>query len=488
MHPTEQKIELFFLNAPEVKGERAQIEAHIKQCPGCGELYDEMASYYKDVESDLATRQNVGLILKQNFPTHSEQFLIKEFRQWVANREVNMAFPVRVARWVVRHPYISSGSAATFFGSLIFAALTLYNLNFIPIRDKNPVDVEFKGQVMIVKNKFAEPLDTIWIGKRLADGFTTIQNESGDLPIAFVDADGDGVDDIIWTQGLVGKDKIPAGVNSIVICKSINKNSILWSDTLTCRLSFPSENNTFYENFHCVGIKAGDNDADGIPEVYVLSHHADLFPSVLFKLDAKTGRELDAFIHAGQLKELKFLDINNDGITEILTTGTNNSFNNGCIIILDPRFISGYSLATKNYIPEDYLPATEYAYIRIPKTKFSVSSKSPNYRNIVVNPEIYESNKEFRIVVNDFSSETETAQLFINFDFDLGIKNINTNDQFAKLSKMLLDEGLINILPDNIYFQEFKKEILYWDGHTWVNYPAMNKRYVEALSKLKPPA
>lgn len=476
MHPTEQKIELFFLNAPEVEVERAIIEAHIKQCPGCGELYDELASYYKDVEADLTARQNVGLILKQNFPTLSEQFLIKEFRQWVANREVNMAFPVRIARWVVRHPYISGGATVTFFGALIVGMLSLVSPKPTTIKDMNPTHAEFKGEMMLVKNKYGEI-----IGEERIPGVSSV-------PVDFFDVDKDNVNEVIWAQPIPSKFGNASNVLSLVVCKSVSRDKILWSDTLRKKIVFPLKSSTYSENFLCIRIKAGDNDADGRPEVYVLRHHADNFPSVLFKLDAMTGKELDAFIHAGQLKELNFLDINNDGITEILTTGTNNSFNNACIIVLDPRFISGYSLATKDYIPEEYLPATEYAYIRIPKTKFSGSSKSPNYRNIVVNPEIYESNKEFRIFVNDFSSETETAQLLINFGFDLSIKNINTNDQFAKLSKMLLDEGLINILPDNIYFQEFKKEILYWDGDTWINYPAMNKRYIEALNKLKPPA
>jgi hypothetical protein len=487
MHLNEQKIELFFLNAPEVEVERAMIEAHIKQCPGCSGLYDDIVSYYKDVEADLAAQQNVGLILKQNFPTLSEQSLIKEFRQWVANREVNMALPVRVARWIVRHPYLSSCATVSFFGSLIAAMLAFNTPKISEPEDKNPTHAEFVGEMMIIKNKYGNKLYEERIGIKSVKFYNDYLTQYSRAPIAFIDVDGDGINEVIWTEPVKIRNVAISKDNSVVKCKSIKKDKILWTDSLNRRLEFPNQNDYYTNNFIVRDIGAGDYDKDGKPEVYILTSHAAMFPAMLLKLNGGDGKELGNYVHPGHLFNLKYADINNDGITEIFTYGISNAFKEACICVLDPRFISGHAPLTDRYKVTGYTAGQEIAYILIPKTIIGKAVDRLTEWNTGNINEIYENNRTFVMSVLDCDTKLGGAGYQITFDFDFNITAIRGGDYYGILGKKLFQEGKIDRMPDEKYLEEYKKEIQYWDGDKFVNYPTMNKRYLEAVVKYRQP-
>jgi hypothetical protein len=182
-----------------------------------------------------------------------------------------------------------------------------------------------------------------------------------------------------------------------------------------------------------------------------------------------------------------FIDINNDGITDILLSGVSNSFKNACIAILDPRFISGRAPATTEYRAEGIPDALEMAYIRIPQTILGAAVKSAAQWNSAGYMEIYEHTKSFRVDVADASVSDYLPGLQYEFKFDLSLDNIRTGSTYDRVAKELFQEGRLKQYPDAKYFKEFEKKILYWDGETFVNYPTFNKRYLEAVAKLKQP-
>lgn len=487
-HIDETRLELYILNSPTLTDERAEIEAHLAECKGCKELYDNVAEFYTVLKADIDASENLPAVIPRELPARVQQHdLQKRLSDYIMRHDVKLAFPFRAARWVIRHPYFSGGASLMFSSFVIAALITMFKPTETKPRDMNPTLAEFKGEMMIVENKYEEEIDEIKLGSAITQRYIA---DDKHLTYCFYDVDGDGTNEVIWAHGAENKNTNNPREASILSCKSIRRGQILWSDTLGVPLNYPLKNESYSKTFVAMMVKAGDLDKDGEPEIYVLTNHNGMFPGLLQKLDARDGSREGLYIHSGQFDNVKFADINNDGITDIVLVGLNNGLKNACLIILDPRYISGYSPSPMEYHPSGYNPATEIAYIRIPKT--IVGKNLPNVRewNTACYLDIYENTKTLRVDVGDGStgSASENPGLTFIFGFDLTIKEIQPGDNYDVVAKKLYQAGKIRQYPGPQYLEAFKKECMYWDGTNWQNYPVQNKFYLEATKKLQTPS
>ncbi|MDI6804393.1 MAG: VCBS repeat-containing protein [Bacteroidota bacterium] len=348
--------------------------------------------------------------------------------------------------------------------------------------DKNPVAYAAEGEMLILKNKYGEVLDEIKLGGNTIKHYENIKKDfPGNDLVSFIDLDTDELNEVVFTRMFQDG-------SSIVYCKSLKMNKYLWEFELKQKLIFPRKGNDIQSDlFHAIQMAAGDFDKDGNPEIIVLTLHNGYFPCIVFKLDAKTGKELGNYLHIGNLYSFKICDIDNNGIPKILLTGISNAFDIAVFTILDPRFIYGHSPLTKDYVVEEYEPAAEKAYIVIPRTVvgnyYSLINKSNSGKEINID----QPKQTLRIVITDYVPPHEpdhTVEISFFFGFDLRIKSIGTHDLYDLLYRKLFKEGKISQETNFEYFENFKKEILYWDGDKFVNYPTLNKRYVEAVAAL----
>lgn len=346
-HYTESEIELYVLNAPEVMDLHSKIESHLAECAGCKEVYDELASYYTDVQNQLKPDGQLFPALRDGVPVRPQRSVGKKYRDQPALREVEIAFPIRAARWLVRHPYISTGGFAA------FAFLGMYLLLIAPAtKDKNPVIGKLAGEMLIVQNRYGEVLDEIHVGTA-----TGLSYQIGGNFTKCFDVDGDGVNEILWV--VLAADN-PEGVGR-VSCKSIEKNKILWTKSLRKAIIFPDDDENISDQYDSNTIEVGDIDKDGKPEVYILARNRSLYPGFLEKIDAFTGDSLSIYVHSGHLNSMKLADLDGDGFDEILLSGINNALQKGCFIVLDPKSMSGHGPAINEYIPDGYTRAVEKA-------------------------------------------------------------------------------------------------------------------------------
>jgi hypothetical protein len=378
-----------------------------------------------------------------------------------------------LARKAWRNKFTVGGITTTALLMLIIGKL-LYG----PI-DNNPVAGDFVEESLLVKNKYGEQIDEIWVGA------PTTARANEDLATrrgfaAFYDVDKDGKNEVISLQEATRE----TDNTSLAYCKAVVKDSLLWSAPLRRVLHFPNNSGTESDHLRPQGILAGDFDGDGAGEVFVIARH-DLFPSLVLKLDAKTGRELGHYIHAGHLEALQAVDLDDDGITEILLCGINNAFRAACLVVLDPRFVAGQSPSAGAYVLEDYLPGLERAYMLIPKTIVGEALRYKSKYNRVKGVEIQKSSKRFVLLLNDVSPADKmylavnSANLLGLFEFDLQPESFGTADDYDLMAEKLFDDKQISRKPDKAYFEEYKKTLRYWDGESWQNQPVLNKHYLQ---------
>jgi hypothetical protein len=421
--------------------------------------------------------------LTQRYPHRALTIIgIGHLREIFYDRRLTKRECVSKVKYVARKAWrnkFSVGGLVTILILILIIGKSIYG----PL-DKNPIIGEFTGESLLIKNKSGEIVDEISVGPATVQraNSTSYHNEVlGLYYVTFFDVDGDGINEVFWVQWSDEKTKQPGKI----CCKSVLEDTVRWSISLRRALDFPRKPDAKSDNFFPNQIAAGDFDGDGKGELFVNCTH-DFFPSLVMKLEAQTGKELGYYVHVGHLPSMKLVDLDHDGITEVLLCGVNNAFRKACLIVLDPRFISGHSPLAGDYVITGYPPGLEKAYILIPKTivgdAFLEESKNNSALAIFMQP----ASQNFFLLIREITVfdpplKDKLVVLYGYFGFDLRVQTFGTGDCYDLLAEKLFREGRISRMPDYAYFEEYKKTMMYWDGEGWQNEPVMNKRYLEAV-------
>lgn len=480
-HINEAKLELFIIGSKDIAADRDSIENHLAACPGCRELYDEMASFYAEVDKDFSASENLPVVKPHELTADRRSKLQREYWEYLTQKQSNLPFPYQIARWIMKHPYIAGGTVMVFSALVIGALLSSLQPDSLKPKDMNPTNLECSGEMIFIKNIRGENIDEIFIGKEMVSWYSGNTKQ----PYDFYDVDKDGINELFWTHGIPDEQGNPGQFASAMSCMSFTNDKILWSESLIIHIDYPAKNEDYKSNFVIWNIKAGDFDKDGNAEVIVHANHNAMFPSAICKLNPSDGKINAIYSHSGQISRMNLVDINNDGITEILATAINNSFSNASIIVLDPRLLDGHSPSTPSYRPSGFSPANEIAYIRIPRTVIGENLTTHAKWNSPGFLEIYKDLRSFRVDIADASSESPTPSLQFIFKFDLSVETIRFGDYYEIIGQELFKKGVIKINPDAEYLDKFKQKIMYWDGYQWENHPVYNKHYLNEIKKVQ---
>jgi hypothetical protein len=478
-HIDEIKLELYILNSPSITNERAEIEAHLAECNGCKELFDIIAGFYTEVNQDLASSENLPMPRPAETPTRRFYPLEQKYQNLSPFRRFAVGIPLRMARWMVHHPYAAGGATVMFSSFVVFALITMFKPISTKPRDMNPTNVVFAGETMFVRNAKGDTIDTELVGIRFAENQKGNAAAGNPQLIKFFDVNNDGINEIIWAQGPWEQN----GNNSIIYCKSIIENRILWSDTMKKKLDFVSQAISD-DKFVCTELLIDDFGNNGKSSVIALAK-CSFFPTLIFNIDGFDGKINDEYLHMGGLEKIITIDINNDGIKDIIACGVNNSLGSACLLVLDPRFISGHSPLVETDAVRDFQPAKEQFYLLLPKTTIGKLSKSTTDWNRASDiSDVNENERTFKVCVVDQTLEaSEAITLYIYFDFDLKPTSFQTNDLFDRSARILFEKDLIRSLPDKNYWDNYCKSIQYWDGDEWHSFHTQNKYYLSSVNK-----
>ncbi|MBI1807958.1 MAG: hypothetical protein HYR76_13010 [Ignavibacteria bacterium] len=470
-HIDEVQIELFVLNSPSVGDKRGVISAHLDSCIECKELYESISGFYRDVQNDLDGENRLPAISRRDLPVRQPGGRLPDR---ASVQQVEMAVPFRAARWVMKHPYVAGSS----FVGVLALMVAMFLVLPLKTRDTNSVSAEVRGDMMVFLNTRGEQIDQFSLGEKSASQLKVSR-------VVFFDLNHDGVNEAFWGQRSISVTR----TNLQLVCWSSKDHEVVWSSDLTPRLRFPNKPEITSDELAVESIDIGDYDNDGKVEAYIRLIHP-YFPCLLMKVDAMSGKEIGTYLHVGTLGKPLFLDLDKDGVSEIIMAGVNQAYRAACVVVLDSRFIDGRSPTNDEYAIDDWHSASERAYIRIPKTIVGAAFEDEVKYNLAGGPELITSDPSFKVNVEELTNPSlkHTATLFIRFGPDLAVEDIGTGDDYDILAEQLLKEHRIRQKPNRTYFDEFKKTLLYWDGETWQNQFSLNKRYLEALAKLKQPS
>ncbi len=223
----------------------------------------------------------------------------------------------------------------------------------------------------------------------------------------------------------------------------------------------------FVREYVIRGFDVADIDRDGRMEIVIISHYTHDFPTQVSLLDDE-GKIESEYWNSGQLSDLIFLDLDGDGIEEILLIGQNNEYEKGCLVVLDPREIRGAShQETSDYAIEGMWPGTEKYYILFPWTDLDEVSKPGIAVNVIE-------------VMGGQSLNLTIAPSMVSFELDFSMRLISPRLSHGTeiLHRQAILEGRLSTpLNKAECLRKLASGLLWWDGDRWVSSPAQNKSW-----------
>ncbi len=217
-------------------------------------------------------------------------------------------------------------------------------------------------------------------------------------------------------------------------------------------------------------------------EIFIISKwtHSQRFLSIIARHDTE-GNLVGQYHHLGILTyTLELIDINGDGVDEIVFTGTNNLLDTEGIVGVLPLAFHGISppyrvepeysdeaFRLKDYIADEIVRGNQLEYIRFKKTPLL-----PEYKTTIINTEIaYFSDNFIEVELYPWIIELKSGEKRVGFgyvfDMDFTLKKVlaqTGNIRFlrALLKKEEPDINLKELL--NIY----SKIVYRWEEDRWV--------------------
>jgi hypothetical protein len=447
-HIDEQTLELFVLEAGEVADRAAEISAHLETCAGCRALHREIAEYYRAVDN----------ISKEGEQQATEALVVRSMMLdaplaggAIAPGARRLPMKARVVLFVLRHPIMSSTSAAALF----IAALML--VNFLQSRkDTNPAYARAEREFLVVYNRDGGELWRLHVGQHFDVAGLAAADYTPENTLTVVDVDGDGRNEVIGTFGVIGEWR-----NRDAVTCFTAEGTVKWEYHVHRHMVFGAEQ--FVDAYRVDSFLAGDFDRTGHVQVIAVAHCEMYYPTVVLKLDGATGELQQEYWHSGNLRPPIAEDIDGDGVKELLLAGQNNGFNAAAIIVLDSRAMHGHAPAPPAYTPHGVSPGTQREYALFPVSALgALTDKRPRvtYFSFLAGEQIIASIGE--------TFQGRLYPLLFHLNRSLDCTRVVASDEYVTLYHRLLAEGRVAQPLNSFYLDRLREGIRYWDGEKLV--------------------
>lgn len=360
------------------------------------------------------------------------------------------------------------------FTFIALLAIVYLFINYaIPYLDRNPVYADKRNDHFIAYNKY---------GKEAWESGTLNPYEIGGgeirKRIIISDLDNDGKNEIIFLR----RDNNQRKLSKTIFCYNAD-NTLQWETVIVPKDSiYGSE--LCYDYLDLRTLDVSENKINKQKEIITTYTICNQFPFFISKIDSR-GKEISSFYHPGHLHNGELIDINNDGEVEFVIGGQNNDYDHrGCLIVLDPSLITGMAPAYR--YPRGFNKGLMKYYILFPKTSFSKFS-SQQTSTVRTFTKMHDK-IEFALFEScDYTLDKQTShyRLLLTFDDKFNFLHFSTSTEFDNFYNKLIEDGKISPIKDWRAFEDaFRKEIMFWDGDKFVNYPTMNKYYLAARDSL----
>jgi hypothetical protein len=232
---------------------------------------------------------------------------------------------------------------------------------FGPI-DKNPVQAQYTGEMMIVENDTGQEIERFEVGERIVN---RQQRDNIKKPVAFADVTGDSKNEVFWAASVDSTSKL-----AVLRGRAVGADTLLWEKLLQFDVSFPRKPEVVGTTFVPRDLLAADLTGDGQPMLYASLKHTPYFPEMLLQIQPRSGAELQRYLHFGHLTTgLHASDLDADGTGELLTGGHSNAFGDPILAVLNPSNMQGHAPTRGRYTVEGMSRAPHHAYLRFPASQ-----------------------------------------------------------------------------------------------------------------------
>jgi hypothetical protein len=364
-----------------------------------------------------------------------------------------------------------------FLGIVPVAAVAAWMItNAVTSPARQPTDFSIRGSTLIIRDVDG---NEIWRKDTQIDGlegedfyrtyFQVVDSDKSGIrlpSLVIKDIDGDGLNEILFA---VQRRSDSYGEGRLYCWDA--RGAERWHFDAGREMSFGGR--IYPDDYRIHGFSVHDFNTDGFQEIIVISYHFPQWPCQLAVLNCE-GRMTGEFWNSGQLKDVKFEDLDGDGREEMLVAGINNQYG-GCLIVFDPGHVGGGSPQTGAFKADDLAPGSELSYVLLPRTDVSLALG-----------EIVQGLIQLGVANNKHIRVADTNGMFFEFSFDLRCLEIDWGHGFMMKHNELLEAGRIRSHLDDAYRESLKKGVRYWNGSEWL--PKMTKDILNARAKEPPGA
>ena len=407
---------------------------------------------------DLANEERQKL--EQRYPHRILTIIgVESLRELFFDRRISKEVRISRTRRLANSIWSHKVDAAAFVLVLIMAGIIIALIKK-PF-DRNPVLAEYKGETMIIKNKEGQ---TLWKTRTWKNSHDWVINAAPLRLTVFFDVNGDGINDIIHIKHSftnVGK--------SYLVCYDGSTHKILWTLNKKFDLQYPHKPFIGNDPYICNGMML-DTASAGPASLYLIETHAKYFPSMLLRIDPRTGKIKDTFVNAGHINSMGFLDINHSGKKEVIVSGVNNGYKQAFVAVLPHDNFHSTGPSTKRYAIKNYPIQKDIGYIRIPMTY--LGKALIDVATFSSGRQVEQNDAGLIVKVNDanpaiYDTLMLNSHVLFQFDKTMHLISIGTNNAYDLLSRILKKREKIKKIPAPDYFVNFKDSLLYWDGKGW---------------------
>jgi hypothetical protein len=164
------------------------------------------------------------------------------------------------------------------------------------------------------------------------------------------------------------------------------------------------------------------------PLVITTSHHSVSYPCQVVALD-KAGRPIGRYWHSGHLYHIGLVDLDGDGVEEVILGGVNVGYHQATLVALDPWHLTGASTQAPGdpHQLQAYPRQIERAVLLFPRTELNELTEAFNFVMA-----LWQEGENVQVSVRE-KRLGESGYVSYTLDQRLNLRTVTPSDGLAKL-------------------------------------------------------
>lgn len=334
-------------------------------------------------------------------------------------------------------------------------------------RDTVPVKLIPQGQYVLALNTSGKELWRYDVGVELLEKYS-LDLHSPYKRYLIDDLNGDGQVEVVFATGDGNNKSIDGSVYYLT-----HSGKLLWRFHDHPVMTFGTE---VMDDYYITQLLTSyDFEGDGQQEIVAVFTNKPWYPCRIAILNLK-GEVLEEYWHSGYIRCLTVIDIDRDGVGEILFGGANNDYDQAVVGVLEYGYLSGHSPEDdKNYVPQGVPRGTERYYFRFPHWNKLI----PLPDNARMDTHLIQDLGHEQMRVNIYSGLFGGApDMMFRLGYDLRVVEFDFIDGFNRSYFAKYGHDLsVDYSPE--FLREYFSRLEFWDGDRWVTEPRENKYWRE---------